>query len=201
MNEVVSYEYADVRKAIYNFLKQYIQPAIDSKTIIWGNQNNISLPAGTNDYCIFYIQNVVRHGTNTSTYDPDEEQITLKECSEILVRVDCYADTSNGTSGIDAQIRAHNLEILTRSAIACRFFKQYNIVPLYADTPQDTTIISDSNNYLKRWTVNLHLNFTNSITVSQEGFTDLKPILPNSIAANAEDVGLHFADVDIKFKS
>lgn len=201
MNEVVTYDYADIRKAVYNFLLKYLQPTVDKKAIIWGNQNNISLPAGTNDYCIFYIQNVVRHGTNTTYYDSEDETYTLKESSEIIVRVDCYADTSNGVSGINAQIRAHNLELLIRSAIACRFFKEYHIAPLYADTPQDTTIISDSNNYLKRWTVNLHLNFTNSLTVSQEGFTDVEPIIPNSIAANAEDVGLHFADVDIKFKS
>lgn len=199
MNEVVNYGYADLRKAIYNFLKQYLQPTVNPNAILWGNQNNISLPAGTNDYCIFYIQNQIRHGTNTEDYDPDAETLTLRESSEIIVRVDCYATSVNGVSGINAQIRAHNLELLTRSSVACAFFKEYGLYPLYADSPQDTTIISDSNNYLHRWTINLHLNFTNSLTVSQEGFTKMEPIIPNSLTSSDEDSGLHIANPDVKF--
>lgn len=199
MNQVISYDYADVRKAVYNFLIQYLQPSVNPKAILWGDQNNISLPAGTNDYCIFYIQNQIRHGTNLSLYDPDEETTTFKESTEIVVRVDCYATSYNGVSGIDAQIRAHNLELLTRSEVACHFFKEYGIAPLYADPAQDTTIVSDSNNYLHRWTVNLHLNFTNSITVEQEGFTSVKPIKPNALSRT--ESGLHIANADVFTKN
>lgn len=199
MNEVISFDYADLRKAIYNFLKAYLQPEINAKAIIWGNQNNISLPAGTNDYCIFYIQNQIRHGTNVNLYDADEETFTMKETSEVVVRVDCYADSRNSMSGINAQQRAHNLELLIRSPVACAFFKEYKISPLYADAAQDTTIVSASNNYLHRWTVNLHLSFINSLTVAQEGFTEVKPFKMNSLSQT--ESGMHIIDADVFAKS
>ena len=116
------------------------------------------------------------------------------------MRVDCYAESRNGSSGINAQIRAHNLEMLTRSSVACDFFKPYGIYPLYADSPQDTTVISDSNNYLHRWTVNLHLNLTNSFKVFQEGFEEVKPVYLNSYDKTGEKSGFHVSNVDVKFK-
>lgn len=201
MNEVVYFDYAELTKAVKAFLKQYLQPSINPNAILWGNQNNVALPAGTNEYCIFYIMNQIRHGTNIERYDPDEETLKVSESSEIIVKVDCYASSENGKSGLNAQIRAHNLELMTRSSVSCEFFKKYGLSPLYADSPIDTTIVSDSNNYLHRWTVNLHLNFTNSLTVKQEGFTEVKPIKPNSIASSPEDIGLHICNPDVKFSN
>ena len=56
---IVSTDFADV-KGVYDFLSKYIYPAIDPECVIYGNQNNITLPENTNDYCIFYVENGVK---------------------------------------------------------------------------------------------------------------------------------------------
>lgn len=199
-----SYEYADILAAVHDFLKTYLTPAVDADCIRWGNQNNITLPAQNNDYVIFYVSGMERHGTTVETYNAADELLTLKESSEITVRVDCYADSSNGEDGTNAQIRAHNLELLARSSVAPRFFKSYGLSLLYADPAVDTTILQDdSGEYLHRWMVVLHLHTTNTLTVTQEGFTDLKLRAVNSIddGSSPENVGIHVANVDVKIKA
>ena len=51
---IVSTDFTDV-KGVYDFLIKYIYPAIDPECVIYGNQNNITLPPDSNEYCIFYI--------------------------------------------------------------------------------------------------------------------------------------------------
>lgn len=204
----ISFNYQTLITAIGNFLRQYVQPAIDSDCVLLGNMPNMVLPED-NDYIIFNILSVIRHGTTHESYDAENEALTLTETSEATIQVDCYA-TVKDTSDIgllNAQIRAHNIEMLFRSSVACDYFKDYGIRPLYADTPQNTTIVSDSNNYLHRWTVNLHINFANSFTVPVEGFTKID-IKTNQIVTESEveseppsKVGfLHIAEADTHLK-
>lgn len=201
-----SYEYADVLAAVHAFLKAYLTPAVADGCIIWGNQNNITLPAENNDYVLFYVNGMERHGTTVETYDGMGETLTLKESSEITVRVDCYADSSNGEDGTNAQIRAYNLELLARSSVAPKFFKSYGLSLLYADPAVDTTVLQDdSGEYLHRWMVVLHLHTTNTLTISQEGFNAVKLKAVNSIIspdkASIETSGVHVANVDVKIKA
>lgn len=195
----ISYNAPSVREAMYAFLAAYLQPAVDPERIIWGNQNNITLPAGSDDYVIFYTQNQYRHGTDYEEYDPEAEELTLLKNNEVVVRVDCYANSKNGTDGENARLRACLLDTVFRSSVACEFFKSYNISPLYADDPQDTTFVGDSENYLRRWTINLHLCLRHSVTVTQEGFTSIKPVYMNSVSTT--ESGLHVAEVDTLTKS
>ena len=133
--------------------------------------------------------------------------MSLHELNEVTVKVDCYADSTNSSDDdalLRAQIRANNLNTLFRSSVAPEFFKTYGISALYADDAQNTTLISDSQQYLHRWTVNLHLCFKSTLTVPQPGFTDMK-IKPNSIITASEamedTIGagkLHIADIDVK---
>lgn len=205
-----SYSYKEPRRALFYLLKEYINPALADDCIIYGNQQNIILPPEGNDYLIFYINRVIRHGTDRESYDPINEVLTLKEHSELIAQVDCYADSRNTEEEdplLCAQIRAHNLELLFRSSVACRFLRPYGIAPLYADACQDTTIISDSNQYLHRWTTYLHLGMTTSYTISEPSFNAMK-VIPNSLVTQAQadaDTDLvlhgkmHVSDVDVKF--
>ena len=193
---IVSTDFADV-KGVYDFLSKYIYPAIDPDCVIYGNQNNITLPPETNEYCIFYIENGMQSATTIEEYDPEKE---------IIVRVDCYANSVNGEINNVALQRAQNLQTIFRSSVGVRQFKELGLVPLYADDPNDTTLNSnDSDNYLYRWTVKLHCYLNHSITVSEEGFNKEPKIKLNSILSHDQqpaDQGdtLHISNIDIKIK-
>lgn len=202
----LTYSYKNLNTALVAFLQQYILPEVDSDCILTGNQQNMVLPEGQ-DYVIFHFMQQIRHGTTTESYSADDEELTLKELNEIIVKVDCYANSTNSSADdsiLRAQIRANNLNLCFRSSVATTFFKDYGISALYADDAADTTIISDSNQYLHRWSVNLHFSLPNSITLPQLGFTSMA-IKPNAIITEAEaeedpitNGKLHFADVDVK---
>lgn len=206
MSDSISYQYRNLHTALYEFLTTYITPAIEPTQILAGDQQNMVLPEDE-DYIIFTVVSQMRHGTTSEDYDPDGETLSLHELNEVVVKVDCYADSTNSTQDdaiLRAQIRANNLNTLFRSSVAPNFFKHYGISALYADDAQNTTLVSDSNQYLHRWTVNLHLCFKSSVVVPQPGFTKMD-VKMNSIITAAEAEAdpiaagkLHVADVDVK---
>ena len=207
MNDI-TYEYKKLNSALYTFLVTYITPKINADQILAGSQQNMVLP-DDDDYVIFQFLQQIRHGTTTEIYDTENETITLKGLNEIIAKVDCYANSTNSSKDdaiLRAQIRANNLNLLFRSSVATDFFKRYNISALYADDAQDTTIISGSDQYLHRWSVNLHLSLANTVTIPYPGFTELK-IKPNSLITKTEAAedevkasGLHVSDIDVKLK-
>ena len=206
MSDSISYRYRNLHSALYAFLCTYITPAIEPTQILAGDQQNMVLPENE-DYVIYTVSGQIRHGTTSEDYDPDGETMSLHELNEVVVKVDCYADSTNSTQDdaiLRAQIRANNLNTLFRSSVAPDFFKRYGISALYADDAQNTTLVSDSQQYLHRWTVNLHLCFKSSVVVPQPGFTEMG-ININSIITAAEAEAdpiaagkLHVADVDVK---
>lgn len=206
MSDSISYQYRNLHTALYEFLTTYITPAIEPTQVLAGDQQNMVLPENE-DYIIFTIVSQMRHGTTSEDYDPDGETLSLHELNEVVVKVDCYADSTNSTQDdaiLRAQIRANNLNTLFRSSVAPDFFKRYGISALYADDAQNTTLVSDSQQYLHRWTVSLHLCFKSSVVVPQPGFTKMD-VKMNSIITAAEAEAdpiaagkLHVADVDVK---
>ena len=206
MSDSISYQYRNLHSALYEFLTTYITPAIDPTQVLAGDQQNMVLPENE-DYIIFTIVSQMRHGTTSEDYDPDGETLSLHELNEVVVKVDCYADSTNSTQDdaiLRAQIRANNLNTLFRSSVAPDFFKRYGISALYADDAQNTTLVSDSLQYLHRWTVSLHLCFKSSVVVPQPGFTKMD-VKMNSIITAAEAEAdpiaagkLQVADVDVK---
>lgn len=206
MSDSISYQYKNLHTALYEFLTTYITPAIDPSQVLAGDQQNMVLPENE-DYVIYTVSSLTRHGTTSEDYDPDGETLSLHELNEVVVKVDCYADSTNSTQDdaiLRAQIRANNLNTLFRSSVAPDFFKRYGISALYADDAQNTTLVSDSQQYLHRWTVSLHLCFKSSVVVPQLGFTKMD-IKMNSIITAAEAEAdpiaagkLQVADVDVK---
>lgn len=205
MNNIVNTDFVDV-KGVYDFLIKYIYPTIDAECVIYGNQNNITLPPETNEYCIFYVENGTQSATTIEEYDANNELLTLHGKKEIIIRVDCYANSVNGQINNIALQRVQNLQTIFKSSVGVRQFKELGLVPLYADDPNDTTLNSnDSENYLYRWTVKLHCYLNHSITVSEEGFTQAPKVKLNSILPHDQqptDLGdtLHISNIDIKIK-
>lgn len=205
MSDPVS-NYSAVTDALYDFLEKYLTPSVDASNIILGNQNNMALPPATEDYVVFFVNGMQRHGTTVEEYDAENEILTLKESSELTARVDCYGNSANGQNGMNAQLRAHNLELLARSSVAPAFFKPYGMSLMYADPAVDTTIPQDeSAQFLRRWSVTLHLHLTNALKLTQEGFTSIKVKALNSIIppdeATPETSGIHITNIDEKIKA
>ena len=206
MEDKITYSYRNLISALYEFLCTYITPEVDPSQVLTGDAQNMVLPENE-DYIIFTVVSQMRHGTTSEDYDPDGETLSLHELNEVVVKVDCYADSTNSTQDdaiLRAQIRANNLNTLFRSSVAPDFFKRYGISALYADDAQNTTLVSDSQQYLHRWTVSLHLCFKSSVVVPQPGFTKMD-VKMNSIITAAEAEAdpiaagkLHVADVDVK---
>ena len=184
MEDKITYSYRNLISALYEFLCTYITPEVDPSQVLSGDAQNMVLPENE-DYIIFTVVSQMRHGTTAEHYDADSETLALKELNEVTVKVDCYADSTN-------------------SSVAPEFFRRYGISALYADDATNTTLVSDSNQYLHRWSVNLHLSFKNTVTIPQPGFTKMQ-VGMNSIVtqeeAEKDPIGagkLHVCDVDVK---
>lgn len=170
-----------IREALYDFICEYIQPEVERDNVIWGNQNNITLPESSNDYVIFTLLDTVRHGTNYDNYDSENEELSVKEGNEFTVQIDCYCDSENGNDGLIALSRAKSLEMLLRDGIANRFLKPYGISALYCDDARDTTITGDSGLLVRRFTVIAHLYSIYEYVTTIEGFTTAQIMITNSI--------------------
>lgn len=188
MTAAVENKTANIRKAVYDFLCEYVSPAVDPGKILWGNQNNIALPKDE-DYIIFSLIQNIRHGTGFETwerYAPD--QVTYSETVEGVVQIDCYANSHNGTDGMDAMLRAQCIETLARSVVAPAFFNRYGISCLFAEDARNNTLVGDSDLYEARWTVTLHLSYASRIVISEPYF--------NAVDARIKNVDVSFPPGD-----
>lgn len=147
----------NIRIALYDFINEFCDPKVTNECIILGNQNNISLPTETDNYIIFYIQNIIRHGTNIERYQDATESYSMIENNEIVAQIDCYCDSNNGLDDSKAYTMAKSLEIALRSELGTQFLKKYNLCTLYAEDIRNTTITSESNTFLNKYTLICHL--------------------------------------------
>lgn len=171
----------NIVKAVYEFLSVFAVPEIKKENIFYGNQNNIALPAESNDYVIFSYISSVRHGTGFEEYDEKglDDEIYLSNTVEVLVQVDCYASTKNGEDGINAMLRAQALDTVARSSVGVQFFKDRGLSLLYADDPKDTTLVGDSDSYVKRSTLTLHLSMQSVVKATMGFFSAVNVDLKN----------------------
>lgn len=168
------------RAALFEFIAQYVAPAIDKKSIFYGNQNNIALPED-NDYIVFSYLSSVRHGTSSEKWEKTDgkDYLYLSNTIEVLVQIDCYAVTTNGNDGINAMLRAQALETVARSTVGVQFFNDRGISLLYADDPRDTTFVGDSDSYVRRSTLTIHLSMESQVRTSVDYFYNVKVDLKN----------------------
>lgn len=168
------------RAALFEFITQFAAPVIDKSAIFYGNQNNIALPEN-NDYIVFSYLSSVRHGTNSERWEKTDgnDYLYLSNTTEVIVQIDCYAVTTNGNDGINAMLRAQALETVARSTAGVQFFNDRGISLLYADDPRDTTIVGDSDNYVRRSTLMIHLSMQSQIKVSMGFFSAVDVDLKN----------------------
>lgn len=163
----------NLQETLHELLNEFLIPSVDKNNIFYSNQNNLTLPKDSSDYVIYTILNIVRHGTNEIKYDAQNEKEHNKVEYEVSVQIDCYADTSNGSDGLDAMLRASSIDNFSQSDVVYEFLNARGMHLLYADNSNDTTIVSDDNNYLKRWSTTLHIAMTATTIYDSFGFTEV----------------------------
>ena len=160
----------DIYEAVYNFVLTYGLPVLAPENIFRGWQNRGALPAGTNEYAVISILNQTRVGTNVRTYVPtgDTGNQSEKTCLRCQVQVDFCSDAYL------SRRRAQALETITRSAAGVQFFNNYGLSSLYAEGIRDLSYVDESDQFVQRHMVLLHLSYWSGIEVEIEGFDTLQ---------------------------
>lgn len=144
-------------------------PDVPTKNYYAGYQNRMSLPANSNEYVVASIVRHDPHGTPIERYEYDPAvgamSTHVMQLQEMLVQVDCYSDDPE-----KARMRAQSLATVCRSTTGVDFFEQFGLSALFADPPQNSTVVTDSQQYVQRWTTTLHLLYTHKISLDVESF-------------------------------
>ena len=148
--------------AVNDFILAFL-PDMPQDGIYRGYSNRMALPAN-NEYIIYSIASTLRVGTDVLTYEKAGEQvITVKAFRQYAVDVDiCSADRQT------AQTRATTLETIGRCYLAVDFFKARGIDFDYCDDVQYLPFTDDTEQYVERYRVTLHLARWETVTVPQE---------------------------------
>lgn len=161
---------ADIYAAVFAFINAYGLPAMPAAPttgrIFRGYSNRMVLPPD-NEYAVMTIVGQKRRGTNVETFDgskakEDEDgEATLSELILCDVQIDFYSPPDTGTEA--ARLRAQALETVGRSPWGTKFFRDHGISCLYCDDARDLSAVTDSAQYVSRWSVTLHLAYNASI--------------------------------------
>lgn len=159
-------------KAIKLFIHAYTLPELNKDNIFLGNQNNVVLPE-TEDYAVFHIIDMQRRGKNSrGLLNPQKNNDYLLQDTNVLrVQIDFYCANNNGTSDINAMLRAKSLETMANSAVGVEHFKQYGMSCLYAEAMKASIGVGDSGLLDFRWIVNLTLSYNSQYTVKVDTFS------------------------------
>ena len=164
----------DLIKAIYLFIKEFASPQLNDDCIIFAKQNNISLP--NYDYCVFDIVDPIQHGKPVELYDGDSEIVTIKDRTEFNVKIDFYLSLQTGGAGMSAFTRAVNINLVSRSYLACKFLEPFGLSLIGSTSPVNSTIVRE-NNYLSRYSLTVSLLTTREFTVNYEFFDTVKKVI------------------------
>lgn len=171
----------DLLNALIDFCETYATPKLpDAMHVVSGFSNRITMPSDSNDACVVTPIAQRRSGTTVERWFDDGDVIELAEYVELDVQIDCYS-----TNIFDARSRAATYETVARSSPGVSFFERYGLDLLYADGSQNLSAVIDSNQYVSRWILTIHLGYWKRVEVAQEFF-------------NFVDVRLHNVDVHSK---
>lgn len=146
--------------AVYSFIAKYSTLPPDS--ILRGWQSSSLLPRDSEQYAVFTAMSCNRRGTNIATQGDDSQ--TLAMTSSYMYQIDVV--TSNGL----ASEVITKLNIISRSIAGVDFFKGFNLSLLYGDNVRAIPMISTSEKYLQRYSMELYVDEVASIVIEQEYF-------------------------------
>ena len=161
-------------KAIKQFILAYCTPELQANNIILGNQNNVVLPE-TEDYAVFHIIDMQRRGKGEQgLLSPDKNNDYYMQNTNIVrVQIELYCANGNGSTDINAMLRAKSLEAVANSLVGVQHFNSYNMSCLYAESMKASIGVGDSGLLDFRWIVNLVLSYNSQYKLEVETFNTI----------------------------
>lgn len=212
----------DILGAVNDFILAYVGnnevTKLSQDQIFRGWQNYVlTTPSQSQEYAIITLLNTIRHGTNIHARrnaSGDTGLInTISRYAEHMVQVDFCSAYPNQTEE-NARIRAEILEMLTRDSLAVNFFKQYGLSSCYADDLVSMPFQDESESWVARYIVTMHLSGWTATNIFEESFEEVK-IIPSHIPSGTQDIysisaqgvtentnnyKIHFENVDVHHK-
>lgn len=160
----------DIYGALYDYLVKYTAPPMEPERYFRGNQNRVVIPMD-DDFCTFHIMGMNRIGTNRSQFDASKAQRDEDgtQSESVLQQVDIQVDFYSKDDETAYQ-RAAGHHILFRSGIPTAFLKQYGLSAAYADDIRHIDNVVETNQYLDRWTITVHLQFWSTLDLEYPWF-------------------------------
>ena len=151
-------------------LEKLLCPDVPERNIRAGNQNDMALPAGSNEYIINTIVAHEMHGTPIVDYPPLNGPLSrlneiVRQLAEIQVQIDCYSGRAE-----PARLRAQTIAAIARTTPGHDFMNTFGVSSLYADTPTNLTVVGDANKFVHRWTTTLHIVYWHTVDLDVESF-------------------------------
>ena len=161
-------------KAIKQFILKFAEPSITANNIILGNQNNVVLPE-TEDYAVFHIIDMQRRGKGEQgLLSPDKNNdYYMQNTNVVRVQIELYCANGNGSTDINAMLRAKSLEAVANSVPGVEHFKKFNMSCLYAESMKASIGVGDSGLLDFRWIVNLVLSYNSQYKLEVETFNTI----------------------------
>lgn len=200
----------DVLGAVNDFILTYVSNnevgPLQQPQIVRGWQNIVSaLPKDCQEYAVLTLLQTIRHGTNVRLLEyPDEGGIyqTVSRMAEHIVQVDFCSAYPHQTEEV-ARMRAELMEMLHRDKVAVDFYSKYGFSSCYAEDLRALPFQNESEQWVARYIVTLHLSgwtsknfeeksFFDKVKIkigsaTQEGYLTPDGIVPNSAVENGEN--------------
>ena len=177
----------DVLGAVNDFILTYVKnnevKALKQKAVIIGWQNVVSvLPKNAQEYAVLTLLATQRHGTNVryrQNAEGDNGFVeTISRMAEHMVQVDfCSARPQQGEEV--ARLRAEIMEILHRDRTAIEFYKKYGISSCYAEDIRPMPFQNESEQWVARYIVTLHLSGWTATNIEIDTFSDVGVYIEN----------------------
>lgn len=171
----------DILEAVNDFILAYAQgqdlPTLTQKQIIRSWQNLDNILSQTQEAVVLTLQSVRRHGTNVHTRRNADAETGIIETVSCLNKYEVQIDFCALCPQIPEyvpRVRAENIEILAQDGIGVTFFLHYGLSSCYADTVQAVPFTKESDQYISRYSITLHISGWKHIETNLDSFTDVK---------------------------
>lgn len=161
---------ARLLEAVRAYIAAFSTPALPIERVYPGDANLTVLPAGSNDYAVFFILDQQTVGTPVE-YPGSDGSAKVGTYIKARIQIDVYSDAGAGYD--NARTRAQTLSTLARTPTGVGFFDRYGLDCHFCDFAHSAPVVTDSNSRASRWSLTLNLGFWQWVSVNQDYFTGI----------------------------
>jgi len=165
----------NLNKAINDLLLKIVGNDYNNDSIYFNNENNITLPNSKDNKFIIIneLYSIPKTALVYNNNKVDEEQqevdVTSKQIIEIFIQVDFYSNTSDYI----AINNSSKFAVALQSYIATSILKEQGFSIGKAESPKNTTLVMDTDNYICRYSVKFSVFSLSELAISIEGFNTI----------------------------